>query len=159
MAERKIVIKGDPVLNQRCRPVDRFDSRLKTLIEDMKQTLHTANGIGLAAPQVGVLRRLVVIDVGDDNTPEYRTFINPVILAQNGEQREIEGCLSCPNEWGRTVRPAWVKVRAQDENGDYFEMEGFDILARAFCHELDHLDGILFGDRVVEWVDIENLKK
>lgn len=153
MAKRTIVQKGDEVLLKHCRKVENFDSRLATLIADMKETLRAANGIGLAAPQVGVLRRLVIIDVGTEDI-DYRVFINPEIIDRKGEQREAEGCLSCPNQWGVTVRPAWAKVRAQDENGNFFEMEGDGILARAFCHELDHLDGILFEQRVVEWVDL-----
>ncbi|MBQ3141867.1 MAG: peptide deformylase [Clostridia bacterium] len=159
MAERTIVLKGDEVLGKRCRPVENFDERLQVLVNDMKDTLRAANGAGLAAPQVGVLRRLVIIDVGGGEQEDYRVFVNPEIIDQKGEQREIEGCLSCPNQWGITVRPAWAKVRAQDEKGEFFEMEGEGLLARAFCHELDHLDGILFEQRVTEWVEIKKEKK
>lgn len=152
MAIRNIVKEGDPVLNKVCRPVEKFDAKLAALLDDMIETNANANGAGLAAPQVGILRRIVVIDVGDGHTYE---LVNPVILAKSGTQQELEGCLSCPNVWGYTKRPAWVKVKAQDRHGVFHEYEGRDLLARAFCHELDHLDGVLFRKRVVEYVDMD----
>ena len=150
MAIRNIVQEGDVLLTKVCRPVEKFDDRLACLIDDMKDTLHEANGVGLAAPQVGVLRRVVIIDLGDGHPLE---LVNPTIIAKSGRQRELEGCLSCPNTWGYTKRPMWVKVRAQDRTGEWHEYDGRELLARAFCHELDHLDGILFRARVVEYVD------
>lgn len=152
MAIRNIVKEGDVLLTKVCRPVEKFDDRLACLIDDMLETLHDANGVGLAAPQVGILRRVVVIDLGDGHPIE---LINPTIIAKSGRQRELEGCLSCPGTWGYTKRPMWVKVRAQDRTGEWHEYEGRELLARAFCHELDHLDGILFRSRVVEYVDAE----
>ena len=150
MAIRNIVKEGDVLLNKVCRTVEVFDDRLAALIDDMFDTNADANGAGLAAPQVGILRRVVVIDIGDGQKYE---LVNPSILAKSGSQKEIEGCLSCPNTWGYTRRPAWVKIQAQDRHGVMHEYEGRGLLARAFCHEIDHLDGILFRKRVVEYVD------
>ena len=153
MAIRNIVKEGDPVLNKVCRPVVKFDARLAELIDDMIETNAAANGAGLAAPQVGILRRVVVIDVGDGQVYE---LVNPTIIAKSGTQKELEGCLSCPDVWGYTKRPAWVKVKAQDRHGEFHEYEGRELLARAFCHELDHLDGVLFRKRVVEYVEMDD---
>jgi len=143
MALRKIVKEGDPVLAKVCRPVEVFDKKLVTLVEDMKETLADANGAGLAAPQVGVLRRIAVIEVDEGNVIE---LINPKIIAFSGEQNEQEGCLSNPGEYGITKRPANVTVRATDRYGKEFEVTGSDLLARAICHECDHLDGKLYTD-------------
>ncbi len=145
MAIRQIVKEGDDVLSKKCRTVERFDSRLGQLIDDMTETLHKAQGVGLAAPQVGILRRVVVIDVGEG----VIELVNPKIIAYSGEQESLEGCLSCPGEWGYTRRPNYVKVRAQDRNGNEFEIEGRELLAKAFCHELDHLDGIIFKQKAI----------
>ena len=150
MALRRIALQGEECLAKVCRPVTEFNGRLHTLLDDMKDTLLDSGGVGLAAPQVGVLRRVVIIDLGDGHPLE---LVNPTIIAKSGRQRELEGCLSCPNTWGYTKRPMWVKVRAQDRTGEWHEYEGRELLARAFCHELDHLDGILFRARVVEYVD------
>lgn len=151
MAIRNIVKEGDVLLNKVCRPVEVFDERLANLIDDMYDTMADANGAGLAAPQVGILRRVVVVDVGEGTKYE---LVNPVIVAKSAAtQKEIEGCLSCPNIWGYTRRPMWVKVKAQDRHGVMHEYEGRGLLARAFCHELDHLDGVLFRKHVVEYVD------
>lgn len=155
MAIRNIVKEGDVLLTKTCRPVEKFDDRLAALIDDMYETMADANGAGLAAPQVGILRRVVVVDVGEGHKYE---LVNPKIIAQSGTQEEMEGCLSCPNVWGITRRPKWVKVRAQDRHGEFHEYEGKDLLARAFCHELDHLEGILFRKRVTEYIDPEDLK-
>lgn len=143
MAIREIVKKGDPVLGKQCHPITNFDRKLADLLDDMKQTLAQANGLGLAAPQVGILRRVVI--VVDDNG-EMLELVNPEIIAQSGEQEGLEGCLSVPGMWGYVTRPDWVKVRAQDRNGAWFEVEGHMVTARCFCHELGHLDGHLFTE-------------
>lgn len=142
MAIRNIVKEGDPVLRKTCREVTVFDEKLSTLIDDMIETMYAADGVGLAAPQVGVLRRVVVIDVGDGPI----ILVNPKIVEKSGLQEETEGCLSCPGIFGITKRPSFVKVRAQGRDGRFFTISGKDLLARAFCHEIDHLDGILFKD-------------
>lgn len=144
MALRKIVEEGDPILKKKSRPVEKFDERLAALLEDMKQTLHHAQGVGLAAVQVGVLRRVVVVDVGDG----LLELINPEIVEAQGEQRESEGCLSLPGKYGETIRPAVVKVKAQNREGKWCLYKGEDLKARCFCHEIDHLDGILFPERL-----------
>lgn len=150
MAIRTIITDGDEVLAKKCRKVEEFNERLSTLIDDMFDTMYEANGVGLAAPQVGILRRVVVIDVGDGPIE----LVNPEIIASSGEQKNVEGCLSCPGLYGFTKRPMHVKVRAQNRKGKFREYEGDDLLARAFCHEIDHLDGILFKTHVVEYVDV-----
>ncbi|OUQ80561.1 peptide deformylase [Flavonifractor sp. An100] len=143
MAIREIVKKGDPVLGKMCHPVTKFDEKLADLLDDLKQTLAEANGLGLAAPQVGILRRAVIVI---NERGEMLELVNPEILEQSGEQDGLEGCLSVPGMWGYVKRPDWVKVRAQDRKGDWFEVEGRDITARCFCHELSHLDGHLFTE-------------
>lgn len=145
MAIRTIVKRGDPVLNKQCHPVTRFDEKLADLLDDMKQTLAQANGLGLAAPQVGILRRAVVV-VGDDG--EMLELVNPEIVAREGEQDGLEGCLSVPGYWGRVRRPMKATVRAQDRNGEWFERTGEAMTARCFCHEVDHLDGRLYTELV-----------
>ena len=145
MALRKIVEQGDECLTQVCRPVTKFDRRLHDLLDDMAETLADANGAGLAAPQVGILRRVCL--VLDEEAEEYLELINPEIIAQSGEQTGLEGCLSVPGEFGLVKRPYKVKVRAQDRNGQWFEVEGVGLTGRCFCHELDHLDGILFTQK------------
>ena len=146
MATRKIVVKGDSVLEKRCRPVTVFDDRLAELLDDMKETLDKANGVGLAAPQVGILRRVAIVLDPEDNVIE---LVNPEILEQDGEQTGLEGCLSVPGRYGTVTRPNHVKVRAQDRFGNFFEAEGEAITARCFCHEIEHLDGHIFTERVV----------
>ena len=158
MAIRNIVKDGDPILLKKCRPVEKFDAKLAILLDDMAETMHRANGVGLAAPQVGMLRRVVVIDVGEG----VIELVNPQILVYSGEQEGIEGCLSFPGEWGITKRPEYVKVRAQDRNGDEFEIEGRDLLAKAFCHEIDHLNGVVFkqvAKRLLTPAEIEEMNK
>lgn len=146
MALREIFKFGDEILRKKCRPVTAFDQKLGTLLDDMRDTLTAADGVGLAAPQVGILRRAVIVDIRDDHgTIE---LINPEIISAEGSQTGDEGCLSAPGEWGRVERPATVTVKAQDRNGNEFTMTGSGLLARAFCHEIDHLDGILFTDRI-----------
>lgn len=157
MAIRKIVKEGDDVLAKKCRPVEKFDMRLAQLLDDMAETLHLANGVGLAAPQVGILRRVVIIDIGEG----VIELINPKIVAYSGEQETLEGCLSCPGEWGITRRPEYVKVKAQDRNGKEFTIDGKGLLAKAFCHELDHLEGIIFKQVAVRMLtpsEIEELE-
>lgn len=149
MAIRNIVTIGDDILKKRCRMVENFDKRLHTLLDDMKDTLVKAEGIGLAAPQVGILKRVVIVDVGDG----LIELINPVIVDQSGEQTEVEGCLSCPGQAGITVRPMSVTVKAFDRNGNEFTVSGEGLKARAFCHELDHLEGILFIDKAIQMID------
>lgn len=145
MAIRNIVKEGDPVLRKTSRSVLSFDEKLATLLDDMLETMYEANGVGLAAPQVGILRRVCVIDIGDGPIE----LVNPSIIAEHGVQKESEGCLSIPNQSGITKRPMHVTVKAQDRTGKTFEISGEGLLARAFCHEIDHLNGILFKDRLV----------
>lgn len=154
MAIRNIVKFGDDVLTKKCRTVENIDERTLTLLDDMVDTLYDSTGVGLAAPQVGVLKRIAVIDVGDG----LIELINPEIIKQEGNQRDLEGCLSLPDKWGYVDRPLKVTVRATDRNGDLYEIEGEGLLARAFCHEIEHLDGILFSSHVDEFVDISKEK-
>ena len=142
MAIRKIRVEDDPILRKKSRPVEAFDERLWQLLDDMKDTLAKADGIGLAAPQIGVLRRVVIIDMGDG----CMELINPEILESKGEQTADEACLSLPHKAGKTLRPLSVKVRAQNRNGNWVLYEGSELKARCFCHEIDHLDGKLYTD-------------
>ncbi|MBQ7377351.1 MAG: peptide deformylase [Clostridia bacterium] len=146
MAILNIIKEGDPTLRKISRPVSEITPRILTLLDDMTETMRAANGCGLAAVQVGVLRRVVVIEVEEGEVIE---LINPRIIAKAGEQQEPEGCLSLPDKWGVTKRPAAVTVRALNRNGEEIEVRGTELLARALCHELDHLDGHLFTDRMV----------
>ena len=155
MALRNIVKEGDPILSKKCRPVEKFNQRLNDLLDDLVETLADSGGVGLAAPQVGVMRRVCVIDVGDGPME----FINPEIIESEGEQEVQEGCLSCPGEFGIIKRPAHVKARFQDRNGDFFELEGDDLLAQAMCHEFDHLDGIIFKSKVERMLTEEELRE
>lgn len=145
MAVREIRKDGDEVLRKVSRKVDVIDDRILTLLDDMRDTMHKAEGVGLAAPQVGVLRRVVVIDIGEG----LLELINPVIVYENGEQIEEEGCLSIPGIRGEVKRPAKVIVRAMNRKGETFEMTGTELLAIAFCHEIDHLNGVLFTDKAI----------
>lgn len=150
MALRNIVTVGDPVLTKVCRPYTEFGPRLHQLLDDMKDTLLAAEGVGLAAPQVGVLRRAVLVietNHAEDEEDTLMELINPEIIATSGTQTGTEGCLSLPDEVGIVTRPMVVTVRAQDRNGNFFEYQGEGLTARCFCHELDHLDGILYPDR------------
>lgn len=154
MAIRNIVKTGDDVLLKMCRPVEKFDAKLWALLDDMAETMDAANGVGLAAPQVGLLRRIVVIDVGEGRIE----LINPEIVKTSGEQDGAEGCLSFPNQWGMVKRPMHVTVRAQERNGKWFELSGSELLARAFCHEIDHLNGVCFVSRAYRMVDPDELE-
>ena len=143
---RKILELGDEALRKTCKPMPKFDLRLWLLLRDMAETMYDAEGVGLAAPQVGILRRVVVIDVGDEHG--LIELVNPEIIAVEGEQAGEEGCLSLPGRRGYVVRPNKVTVRAQDRKGKPFEITGEGLLARAFCHEIDHLDGVLYVDKM-----------
>ncbi len=147
MALRKILTQGDPALAKTCRPVEKFDRKLHWLLDDMKETLANAGGVGLAAPQIGILRRVVVVEDAEENMIE---LVNPVIVDQSGEQEGWEGCLSVPGKYGWVERPNVVTVRAQDREGKFFEVTGEELTARCFCHELEHLDGHLFVEHADE---------
>ena len=151
MAIREVREIGDEILTKKSKEVTKMTLRTKILINDMLDTLYEKMGVGLAAPQVGVLKKIVVIDVGEGPI----VLINPEILEASGEQTGEEGCLSVPGKWGIVTRPNHVKIRALNEDMEEFELEGEGLLARAFCHEIDHLNGILFLDKVVEFVDAE----
>ena len=156
MGLRKILTDKDPALHKVCRSVTNFDSRLFKLLDDMRDTLIESGGVGLAAPQVGILRRVVLVDVGmEDN--EIVEFINPELIETDGEQCGAEGCLSVPGKYGLVKRPMYAKVRAQDRNGDWFEAEGEELIARCFCHELDHLDGIIYTEVMERFLTEEEL--
>ena len=157
MALRKIVEQGDPCLNKVCRPVTEFNGRLHELLDDLLETLADANGAGLAAPQVGVLRRVCV--VMDEDSEEYLELVNPEIVAQSGEQTGLEGCLSVPGKWGIVTRPERVRVRAQDRDSNWFEVEGEELTARAFCHEIEHLDGHLYTEHIDHFLSDEELRE
>ena len=158
MALRNILTQGDEQLLKHSRKVEKFDARLHTLIDDMRETLENSGGVGLAAPQVGVLRRVVVLlDINKD-PEEMVELVNPEVIEQRGEQRIIEGCLSVPGVYGYVTRPTWAKIRAQDRFGNWFEREGEGVVAQCFCHETEHLDGHLFTEKVEEYVDMEELQ-
>lgn len=152
MALRNIRLDGDPILRKKSKVVDKIDDRIITLLNDMVETMEDANGVGLAAPQVGVLRRVIVIDVGEGPVK----LINPEFIENEGNYIDVEGCLSIPGVAGTVERPERVKVKYLDENGEMQIMEGTDLLARVLCHEIDHLDGILYTDKVIEYVDLED---
>lgn len=151
MALRNILTENDPVLHKVCRPVTEFNERLWTLLDDMAETLHKADGVGLAAPQVGILRRVFIMDLGDGSG--VVEVINPELLAKKGKQEDVEGCLSCPGEYGVTRRPKYVKIKAQDRYGKEFTLEGEGLKARCICHESDHLDGVLFKEHVIRMLE------
>ena len=155
MSLRTILTQGDPALAKTCRPVEKFDQKLHELLDDMKETLVQANGVGLAAPQIGILRRVVVVMDAEDNMVE---LVNPQIIASAGEQTGLEGCLSVPGKYGVVTRPATATVRAQDRDGNFFEMSGEGIVARCFCHELEHLDGHLFVEDTDRLYTVEELE-
>ena len=154
MGLRKILTDAEPALHKVCRPVINFDARLHTQLDDMRDTLIDSNGVGLAAPQVGILKRVVLVDTGD----EILELINPEMIETSGEQTGLEGCLSVPGKYGIVTRPNYAKVRAQDRNGDWYEVEGEELIARCFCHELDHLDGIVYTEKVERFLTEEELE-
>ena len=149
MAIREIREKGDEILYKKCKAVVKFDEKLHILLDDMYETMQSRDGVGLAAPQVGILKRAVVIDVGDGKIE----LINPEIVEESGEQTGSEGCLSVPGVFGEVTRPNVVTVKAQDRDGKWFKITGKELFARAFCHEIEHLDGKLFLDRVIRFID------
>lgn len=153
MGLRKIMTVKEPCLHKVCRPVEKFDGKLHRLLDDMKETLAEANGVGLAAPQVGILRRAVIVDTGE----EMLELVNPELLETSGDQVEAEGCLSVPGKYGLVRRPDYAKVRAQDRNGNWFEVEGEGLTARCFCHELDHLDGIVYTEIMERYLTEEEM--
>ena len=153
MGLRKILTADEPALHKVCRPVEKFDWRLHKLLDDMKETLADAEGVGLAAPQVGILRRVVIVDTGE----EILELVNPELLETDGEQRGAEGCLSVPGKYGVVTRPNYAKVRAQNRDGEWFEAEGEELIARCFYHELDHLDGIVYTEVMERFLTEEEL--
>ena len=153
MGLRKILTDKEPSLHKVCRPVEKFDGKLHKLLDDMVETMIDAHGVGLAAPQVGILRRIVVVNTGD----EVLELVNPTLLETDGEQVGAEGCLSVPGKYGLVKRPYYAKVRAQDRFGDWYEAEGEEIIARCFCHELDHLDGIVYTEVMERFLRDEEL--
>ena len=154
MALRKILTDKEPALHKTCRPVTDFDKKLHTLLDDMRETLIESGGVGLAAPQVGILRRVVLVDTGE----EILELINPELLETSGEQEGAEGCLSVPGKYGLVKRPYYAKVRAQDRNGNWYEADGEELTARCFCHELDHLDGIIYTEVMERYLTDEELQ-
>ena len=153
MGMRKILTDKEPSLHKVCKPVTKFDWRLHKLLDDMAETLEEANGVGLAAPQVGILRRVVIVDTGDG----ILELVNPTLVETSGEQTGPEGCLSVPGRYGLVTRPNYAKVSAQDRDGNWFEAEGEELIARCFCHELDNLDGILYTQVMDRFLTEEEL--
>lgn len=153
MGLRKILTDKEPALHKVCKPVTSFDAKLHKLLDDMAETMQDANGVGLAAPQVGILRRVVTVDLGD----EILELVNPSLVETDGEQVGAEGCLSVPGKYGLVKRPYVAKVKAQDRFGDWFEVEGEELIARCFCHELDHLDGIVYTEVMERFLTEEEL--
>lgn len=153
MGLRKILTDAESALHKTCKPVVNFDERLHTLLNDMRETLIDSGGVGLAAPQVGILRRVVLVDTGD----EILELVNPTLVETDGLQEGAEGCLSVPGKYGLVKRPYYAKVRAQDRDGNWFEAEGEELIARCFCHELDHLDGILYTQIMERYLTEEEL--
>lgn len=153
MGLRKILTDKDPALHKVCRPVTNFDAKLHSLLDDMAETLEEAQGVGLAAPQVGILRRVVIVDTGE----EILELVNPELIETSGEQEGAEGCLSVPGKYGLVKRPYYATVRAQDRDGEWFEVEGEELIARCFCHELDHLDGIMYTEVMERYLTDEEL--
>ena len=154
MGLRKILTDKEPALHKVCKPVVFFDKKLHKLLDDMAETMADANGVGLAAPQVGILRRVVVVGTGEG----VLELVNPSLLETDGEQVGPEGCLSVPGKYGLVKRPYTAKVRAQDRNGEWFEAEGEELIARCFCHELDHLDGIVYTEVMERFLTEEELE-
>ena len=154
MGLRKILTDQEPALHKVCKPITAFDKKLHKLLDDMRETLIDSNGVGLAAPQVGILRRVVIVDTGE----EILELVNPTLVETDGEQVGPEGCLSVPGRYGLVKRPYWAKVRAQDRYGDWYEAEGEELIARCFCHELDHLDGIIYTEVMERFLTDEELE-
>ncbi len=156
MGLRKILTDQESALHKVCKRVTSFDNKLFKLLDDMAETLIDSGGVGLAAPQVGILRRVVLVDIGEEES-EILELINPEMVETDGEQYGPEGCLSVPGKYGLVKRPMFAKVRAQDRNGEWFEAEGEELIARCFCHELDHLDGIVYTEKMDRFLTDEEL--
>ena len=154
MGLRRILTHKEPALHKTCKPVTNFDAKLHKLLDDMRETLEDSGGVGLAAPQIGILRRVVLVDNGE----EILELVNPTLLETDGEQVGPEGCLSVPGKYGLVKRPYYAKVRAQDRNGNWYEAEGEELTARCFCHELDHLDGIIYTQVMERYLTDEELQ-
>ena len=154
MGLRRILTDKEPALHKTCKPVVNFDARLHKLLDDMRETLLESGGVGLAAPQIGILRRVVLVDNGE----EILELVNPTLLETDGEQVGAEGCLSVTCKYGLVKRPYYAKVRAQDRNGNWYEAEGEELTARCFCHELDHLDGIIYTEVMERFLTDEELQ-
>lgn len=154
MGLRRILTTDEPALHKTCKPVVSFDKRLHMLLDDMRETLIDSGGVGLAAPQVGILRRVVLVDTGE----EILELVNPALVKTDGEQEGPEGCLSVPGKYGLVKRPYYAKVRAQDRDGNWYEAEGEELIARCFCHELDHLDGIVYTEIMERFLTEEELE-
>ena len=154
MGLRKILTDAESALHKTCKPVNAFNGRLHALLDDMRETLIDSGGVGLAAPQVGILRRVVLVDTGE----EILELVNPTLVETDGEQEGPEGCLSVPGKYGLVKRPYYAKVRAQDRYGEWYEAEGEELIARCFCHELDHLDGILYTQIMERFLSEEELE-
>ena len=155
MGLRRIHTSDEPALHKVCKTVTSFDWRLRKLLDDMRDTLIDSNGVGLAAPQVGILKRVVLVDTGE----EILELINPELIETSGEQTGVEGCLSVPGKYGIVTRPMIAKVRAQDRDGNWYEAEGAELIARCFCHELDHLDGIVYTEKMERFLTDEELEE
>ena len=155
MGLRKILTVEESALHKVCKPVVNFDGKLHALLDDMRETLVDSGGVGLAAPQVGILRRVVLVDTGE----EILELVNPSLVETDGEQEGPEGCLSVPGKYGIVKRPNWAKVRAQDRDGNWYEAEGEELIARCFCHELDHLDGIVYTEVMERYLTDEELEE
>ena len=155
MALRKILTDAEPALHKVCKPVEKFDAKLHKLLDDMRETLIESGGVGLAAPQVGILRRVVLVDNGE----EILELVNPTLVETDGEQEGPEGCLSVEGRYGLVKRPYYARVRAQDRYGNWFEAEGEELTARCFCHELDHLDGILYTQVMERFLTDKEMKE
>ena len=153
MGLRRILTDKEPALHKVCKPVVNFDARLHKLLDDMRETLEDSGGVGLAAPQIGILRRVVLVDNGE----EILELVNPTMVETDGEQVGAEGCLSVPGKYGLVKRPYYAKVRAQDRNGNWYEAEGEELTARCFCHELDHLDGIIYTEVMERYLTDDEL--
>ena len=153
MGIRKILTVKDPALHKVCKPVEKFDAKLHKLLDDMAETLEEANGVGLAAPQIGILRRIVIVDTGE----EILELVNPTMVETSGEQEGAEGCLSVPGKYGIVKRPYYATVRAQDRFGEWYEVQGEELIARCFCHELDHLDGVVYTEVMERFLTEEEL--
>ncbi len=154
MAIRNIVKVGDDILNKKCRTIEEINNRIITLLDDMRETLIESGGVGLAAPQVGILKRVALVDTGE----EILELINPEIISSSGEQTDLEGCLSYPGRFGEVTRPMIVTIKAQNRKGEWCKYTGEGLTARAFCHEIEHLDGHMFMEKVTKWADEDELE-